>query len=476
MTKILLINPIIREHEPPISFPIGIGIIANIMLQNDFEVVVFDHNALRRDISTMISELKKIKDVDIVGIGEMITVYSSLKITVPIIRDIFPQAKIVIGGGVTLEPDIIFENVKGVDFCVHGEGEHTFFELCNHLRENKNDFEKINGISFIKEQQLHKTPPRRIERNLDIFPMPAYHLFPTEIYLKNPRFSDGGSYKRQATIIASRGCPNKCSFCWRMAGPGIRFRSVEKILEEIQYLKSNYHIDSMFFLDECINASEKRVAEICNGLLENKVNLPWISHARADRIDPGTLKLMKESGCIWLSVGLESGSDEMLKKMNKNVTAEQNKKAGIFIKQAGIKVNTSMMVGMPGETKETIEQSIALLEKIKPDSHAYFITTPYPGCDLYYLPEVQKQILERYGSKDKFFEVLGDASELTINLTDFSDEELIMLRDYARSRVPRKKRFKATAIAVLVRTAKCVLPEKLLDWLRSNAWVQKIIR
>ncbi|MDY6833748.1 MAG: radical SAM protein [Chloroflexota bacterium] len=473
--KILLINPIIREHAPPINFPIGIGIIANIMLQNDFEVTVFDHNALRYDEDTMISELKRIKDVDVVGIGGLITGYGYLKSIVPMVREIFPHSKIVIGGGVTIEPDIVFENIHGVDFCVHGEGEHTFLELCNQFREANSDFESINGISFRKGQEIYRTPERDLERNLDVFPMPAYHLFPTEVYLEHLTFADG--HQRQATLITSRGCPNKCTFCWRMTGRGIRFRSVEKILEEVEYLKSNYDIDSMFLLDEAINASEKRLGEVCKGFIDSKVDLPWISHARADRVNPDILNLMKEAGCIWLSVGIESGSKEMLEQMGKNVTPEQNKMAITLIKQAGIKITTSMMLGMPGETQNTVDQSIALLAETKPEAFLFGITTPFPGCDLYYMPEVQNQILERYGSKDKYFQALGDVHRLTINLTSFSDKELIRLRDHASY----KTRFKIGPLrrkvqAVVMYSAKYVIPEELYQRLRVVPLVQRVFK
>lgn len=474
--KILLINPIIREDALPKNFPIGIGIIASIMLQNGFEVAVLDHNARRYDESTVVSELKKIKDVDVVGIGGLITVYGYLKRIVPIVRDVFPQAKIVIGGGVTIEPDIVFENIHGVDFCVHGEAEHTFLELCSYLREKKDDFKNINGISFIEEQKIYLTPHRSLELNLDVFPMPAYHIFPTEVYLRNPDYPDTrhpDAFKRQATLITSRGCPNKCTFCWRMTGRNIRFRSVEKVIEEIEYLKSNYDIDSMFLLDETINSSGKRLNDLCNGFLENKIDLPWISHARTDRISPEGLALMKKAGCIRLSVGVESGNKEMLEKMHKHVTPEQNRKMIMLTKQAGIKIHTSMMVGMPGETRQSVEDSVTLLNETRPDTYCFFITTPYPGSDLYYMPEVEKQILARYASKDKFFEALGDASNLTINLTDFSDAELLRMRDYAQFKsLPGTLRARARVLSMV----KSVIPEKLASKLRESSIVQRIIK
>ncbi|GAF89398.1 unnamed protein product, partial [marine sediment metagenome] len=254
--KILLINPTIREHHPPYNFPAGLGIIAAIMIRKGHDLRAYDQNALRVSNEDMCRDLRKIKNIDIIGIGGLITTYGHLKRLIPGLREIFPKAKIILGGGVTIEPELIFEHMP-VDFCVYGEGEHTFRELCAAIERHEHGFSEIAGISYLEKDRVVRTSPRPVEADLDRFPMPAYDLFPAEIYfsnnvLKNLMRIDCGT-QRCATLLWSRGCPNQCTFCWRMMGRTWRFRSVDLVMEEIAYLRSRYGVDSYVFFDECIN-------------------------------------------------------------------------------------------------------------------------------------------------------------------------------------------------------------------------------
>jgi len=432
--KILLINPTIREHHPPYNFPAGLGIIAAIMLREGHDVHVYDQNALRVSNADMCRDLRKTKNIDVIGIGGLITTYGHLKCLIPGLQEIFPNAKIVLGGGVTIEPDVIFEHMP-VDFCVHGEGEHTFRELCAAIERQERDFSRIAGISYVDKDKVLKTSPRPIERDLDQFPMPAYDLFPAEIYFSNNTIKNQVGIhcgtQRCATLLWSRGCPNQCTFCWRMMGKTVRFRSVDLVMEEIAFLRSRYGVDSYLFFDECINASRKRSMEFATQLIERGYAAPWYSHARVTNFDEELASVFRRSGCVGLNFGIESGSTQMLVAMKKNVTPEQASKAVAIAQQANIRPVCTFIVGMPGETQATIRESARWIRRNRVRDYPLFFATPYPGCELYYMPLVQKRIEEKYVTKDGFFSALGDASDLSVNMTDFTDSELLRLREWA---------------------------------------------
>ncbi|HUU27804.1 MAG TPA: radical SAM protein [archaeon] len=434
--KILLINPEIRENSPPQVLPVGLAIIAAVMVQEGHEIHVYDKNALRVSINQMLRELRKIKDVSVIGLGGLITVYNNIKKIVPALREQFPHAKIVLGGGVTIEPDVIFKNMQ-VDYCVHAEGEITFLELCKAIEARQADFSQILGISYVENEKLVRTKPRPIERDIDQFPMPAYDLFPTEIYMHNygAMFRNMGlDAKRRAPLITSRGCPNQCTFCWRMAGRTIRYRSLDLVLEEIAFLRSNYGVDSYGFMDECFNANRKRSIEFATKLIERGFDAPWGASSRVDNFDEEFARILRQSGCVFANFGIESGSPKILKEMKKNASPQQASIAVSNAGKAGISAGLNFVIGMPGETKDTIKETIRWIRKNRKWKSAcgFHFATPYPGCELYYQPEVQKRIEEKYGSKDSFFSSLGNASEFRLNMTRLTDTQLIELREKAK--------------------------------------------
>ena len=430
--KILFINPRIRDKVKPTTFPTGLGIIAAIMVQKGYDVDVYDENALRPTILEMRRDLLRIKNVDIVALGGLITIYHHIKNLVPKLREIFPSAKIILGGGITVDPEVIFENIP-VDFCVHGEAEHNFPELCVAIGEYKKEIMNIKGISYIDHNRdlIVTTESGQLGNDLDQFPMPAYEIFPTEIYFNNnvlktvhPGMT---SAKRCATLIWSRGCPYKCTYCWRMTGRNWRYRSVDLVMEEIKYLRTKYGVDSYLFYDECINANRDKTVEFATKLIERGLVAPWYSHARVNLFDEELAKLLKRSGCVGLNFGIESGSPEILAEMKKRQTPDQASEAIRIAKAVNIRPVCTLMIGMPGETESTIQESVKWIRENRVRHSSFFFVTPYPACELYLQPDTQARIINKYGTKDAFFSVLGDASELTINLTTFTDNKLLAL-------------------------------------------------
>lgn len=469
--RILLVNPTIRDTKPPYVFPIGLGLIAALLRENGHEIVVYDQNALRVSNQKLCRDLKSIGPVDVVGLGGLITIYRHLKTLTPALREIFPNTPIVLGGGVTLDPAVIFENLP-VDFCVHGEGERTVVELCAMLegRGRGGDFSSIPGISYRDRGKLVQTAPRPIERNLDIFPMPAYDLFPTEIYFQNNFLNEviGRDLKttRTASLIWSRGCPNECSFCWRMAGKTMRFRSYESVMEEIAYLRSHYDVDSYLFVDECINASPKKFIGLAEALIERGFQAPWYSHARVNHFTDDVARAVARSGCVGLNFGIESASPKMLKVMNKHATPEEAAEAVAIAEKHGIQANCTFIVGLPGEDRETVLETVDWIKENRIKRLAFFYATPYPGTVIYNLPLTQQRIRERYGTRDRFFSALGDVTDFLVNMTELSDDEVRELPQWARRKLGPEQGYRPPGRTF--RPKELLRP--FLKMARSNHW------
>lgn len=440
---VLLINLTIRENRPPSAFPTGLALIAATARGAGHRVTVVDQDGTRMSDRRLLSELRRIAggpEVDLVGLGGLITLYAALKRVLPAVAEIFPRAARVVGGGVTIEPELLFERLP-VDYCVHGEGERTFAELCAALDDGQTDLRHVHGISFRGEEGIVRTPERGLEPDLDALPMPAYDLFPAERYfesnlIRNQMGIDRGSH-RGATLLWSRGCPNRCTFCWRMSGPTYRFRSVDRVMEELRFLRERYDVDSYLFYDECINADAERVREFSDALRQGGLAAPWYSHARVVGFDDALARSLASSGCVGLNFGVESANREILKQMRKNATPDQAARAVAAARENLIIPMCSFILGMPGETRESVQDTVEWIWCNAVTHFTFFFATPYPGCDLYHSDEVQARIRSTYGSNESFFEALGDAQDLTLNISRFSDEELGELRRSAENSARR---------------------------------------
>ena len=423
--KVLLINPPIRENAKPINFPIGLGIIASVLLENGHEVEVFDINALRLSKDQVISNLKKYSP-DLIGIGGLITTYKYLKWIIPEIKSIFPNLKIIVGGGVVTENPEILLKATVADYAVIAEGEITIVELLDALISNT-DLSEVKGLAFKNDQgNIIINPKRELIKNLDDSPMPAYHLFPMDIYLMNQSHSRILGRQPEMNIITSRGCPYNCNYCYHIFSKGVRYRSINSVIEEIKFFIDSYQVHSFILIDETFTINTKRVTEFCEALKRENIIITWSCYARVSLVEKNLLKTMKEAGCYRIGFGIESGSQKILDLMNKKETVEQAERAIKVVRKSGMICGTTFMCGYIGETKETMRETVSFCKKHL-ISTSFFFTTPYPGTQLYSI--VEDKVLRKYTNLDNFMETLGDVSDFVVNLTDFSDDELIQHRD-----------------------------------------------
>ena len=427
--EVLIINPPIRLTDKPRHIPHGLAILANI-IRNKLNLcpIFLDLNAHRYD-EKEVENIICNTSFDVVLIGGLTPVYGSIIKLSKFIKSINPEAKIIAGGIVAMSmPDILLKNSE-VDIVCTGEGEITVTELLDKFRKNLNaKVDDIAGICFKDgENKIVCTKPRPLIQNLDEqSSLPAYDLLPMEIYLSNPIVGIG----RDIDIIDMRGCPYHCTFCHQPWGHKLRAHSVDCIINAIKFLKENYDISFISFQDDEFMVSNKRVREFCGKRNRLFPDLLWSCTGRANvgARDEEIVKLMRDSGCVLISYGFESGSQRMLNSMRKMQTIEQMEKTLEISRKYGLPVPVSFIIGMPGENDESCRETVDFCIRNKIPLDSLMFATPYPGTEIF-------DYALRTGRIDRehiheFFMRLGDARDFTINLTDyFSDEELINRRE-----------------------------------------------
>ena len=392
--KILLINPpYIKQiygafkRAAPIHLPLGLAYIAAVLETNNFDVQVLDANA--EMLSVREAALHAIKSgASIIGLTAATNTIKRVYKIASIVKSIAPERVVIVGGPhPSAVPERTLRECSAIDIIVVGEGEKIIVELVTILakEEKLKNLMTVKGISFRFNNKIVSTPKQERIANLDELPFPARHLFPWKKYTPGAMLDVGIKKGEFATIITSRGCPNKCTYCssahfW---GITVRFRSVENIIKEVEHLVEKYRIKELEFVDDTFTASASRVKNFCELLLAKRIKIKWIAYARVNTISKELLQIMKKAGCFRLNFGLESGSQDILNNIKKNITLEQVRNAIKLAKKEGFFVDTSFMIGLPGDTKETVKQTIKFAIELNPHSALFCITTPFPGTELY---------------------------------------------------------------------------------------------
>jgi len=435
--QILLINPVIREWSKPNCFPTGLGYLAKTLTLAGHDVEVLDLNALRLP-STEVSKEIESCNYDVVGIGGLITVYSEIKNLARICKEIHPDKLIMAGGSVSTSiPKTLLEKTQ-VDIACIGEGEITVVEIVNALHNN-DPLEKVEGIWFKNQQgSLVANKSRPFVQDIDTIPFPRYDLFPTDIYLGNPigylnlkKWDDGvcdAPVERSINISSSRGCVFHCIYCYHdFMGARHRKRTALNIIQEIELLLEQYSPKYFHFIDDNFVVSRRNVFEFCSLIVERGLDITWGCAGRVNSMDESLLVAMKESGCRFITYGVESGSQRMLDVMKKDVKVEKVKEVlKLTMKHIGWPSPT-FIVGTPGENKATIQETVDFCKELELCPEAIFFMTLYPGTELYRMAlETGQLSLE---TEEDFVLSLGEQGEqLLVNFSELPDEELIEIK------------------------------------------------
>jgi anaerobic magnesium-protoporphyrin IX monomethyl ester cyclase len=295
------------------------------------------------------------------------------------VKKINPKLKTVVYGNQStfFAKDTVFK--EGIDFGVHREAEFVIRDLVRTIDTGK-DLRDVKGITYRVNGSAQTTDPQPFIRNLDELPIPDRTMLPAGITYFNP------IVKRMpfTTMTTSRGCPAKCNYCSAppFYGRIYRTQSAERVVNEMEKIQSLGYKE-VFFRDEVFNFKRSRVIDICKGLIKRRVDLSWIVSSRVDTVDKEMLEYMKEAGCHMLRFGIESGDQKILDNIEKGATLEQARQAFKWINEVGLESHCHCMMGMPGETSETLEKTIRFVLELKPSTMTCGVCTPYPGTKLF---------------------------------------------------------------------------------------------
>ena len=497
--KTLFVAPEIRLDGKPWHFPFWAGILAAIVEKKGDQVGIFDLNAERMNYGgdyiprEIISKEISSEDWDIIGIGGLTTAYNRMKQLIPLIRKCCPNAIIVSGGGwSTYNPDEILELIPDIDMVCIGEGEDTFSELYDEIKNDTRNFDKVKGLCLKTTNGVKFTEPRALISNLDQVPYPAYHLIATDIYFQYssiPFSLECMNSKRRASTVWERGCPRGCTFCshngmsridlQNIYGSGdrkegeklvrisdkendtfqlpARWPSAKYAVENVKLLHEDYGVDFVTILDENMTSNKKWTNEFCELYisegLSNSVKWGTLGDAPSVATQPSLLKTMKDAGCTYISFGFESASNKVLNEdIQKGQTRKHLQKTIAAVKDVGFQPITTFMIGNPHENIDDLMETLSFWIENNATINP-FICTPYVGSPLFYMNK--KFVLEQYDERlrhiyksdnnfsgkyvhklelkalDKFMAECGDATEYTATVSQyFSIPELFAIRQF----------------------------------------------
>jgi anaerobic magnesium-protoporphyrin IX monomethyl ester cyclase len=368
--KILLIYPNCLEDrvhaEDARVVPIGLYYIGALLKENQYDVEILNWHDIYKT-PHKIEETLREKKPDVIGFSIVhANRWGGIDIS-RMAKRIFPETKVVFGGiGATFLWEHLIRHFKEIDFAVLGEGEYSFLNLIQCVEKGDNEgIKKIKGIAFRDGTRIVKTEKAEEIQDLDKLPMPS-------------------KYFDFQHLSSSRGCPANCTFCGspQFWGRKVRFHSPEYFVEQLEQLYRR-GITFFYISDDTFTMKKDRVIEICKKINEKDLKITWFSISRVNFVDEEMLYWMRRAGCIQISYGVESGSEKIRNMLNKNIRTDDIKRAFALTTKYGILSRAYFIYGSPGESHETIQETIDLIHEIKPLSTIFYILDIFPGTALY---------------------------------------------------------------------------------------------
>ncbi|GBE05796.1 MAG TPA: radical SAM protein [Nitrospirae bacterium] len=425
--KILLINPPLTGVQSETRLPLGLSYIASVLRNDGHDVRVIDVNALKLSY-TLLEELIKDNEFDAVGLTGLITQFRQIQRITSIVRKT-SGVKIVLGGGLaSAAPEVVLMKTY-VDIAVIGEGEGTVVELFQALA-GKRPLEDVDGISYRKDNEIFSTGQRKPIEDISSLPFPAWDLFPMERYFnKNAMCMP----ERRISLVTSRGCPYRCTFCFHgIFGHRYRSRTAENIFLEMEFLYKKYRVRGFVFEDDTFVLNRKRVYRLCELIIKKKLKVYWTCNARINLVDKELIDRMKKAGCVEISYGIESGNQAQLDRIKKDITIKDAYRVIDMTKKAGIMTHGFMMIGIPGDTVDTVRDSIKFCKRAGLQAE-FTILAPIPGSKLFQDAVNMRSV---NATAENFVENWGSwLDEVLVNFTNLSDEKLIELKRNAENEI-----------------------------------------
>jgi len=361
--------------------PLGILYIGSALEEAGADVKILDFDAGRLNDSKVLDFIGQFKP-DLIGITA----------TTPIIKEAYRLSDLVkkhfaipiVLGGIhaTMNPEMCLKH-SSIDFIAKGEAENVIKELVREMSKTVPDFSSVRGLYYKKDESLHFTGERDLISDLDSIAFPARHLLKDFLSYRPP----DAERLPVAAIMTTRGCPGRCTYCCtnNIFKNRYRMRSIDNVIKEIDELITRFGVKEIHIADDAFNANRARTLKLCDAIRKRKynVNFEFLNGLRADMIDEGILEAFKSIGIKNVGFGVESADENILRNVNKNIMPDKVEKAVGLAKKKGFKIWVYFMIGLPGETPDTIRKSIEFAKKIDPDFAKFLIFKPFPGSAIY---------------------------------------------------------------------------------------------
>jgi anaerobic magnesium-protoporphyrin IX monomethyl ester cyclase len=395
--------------------PLGLSYVAASLEKAGFQVEMLDNYMLNKPIDE-VKQLVQGFSPEIVGITCGSATYTRCLETAKVVKETLPLCTVVVGGWhAAYMPDSLLQH-HDVDYVVMGEGERAMVELTNYILKSKGGkaLADIAGVGYRQNGSFVKNAPQFIS-NMDEIPFPARHLLPMKLYDRTIEFLNA---KPADVMSIARGCPFSCAFCEtkKLWGNTCRMFSPARVLDEVRYMVEKFGTRGVYFINDNFTIKKKQTEELCDLLKNSGLDLEWVCDTRVDLVNRELLQKMKAGGCEAIWFGVESGSQRILKRINRTITLEQTENAFQLCKQVGIKVACSFMLGFPDETREDLEATRKFADKLDPDWCQFNVFIAYPDSSLY-------QELLQTGNYDRLDEFL-----LTVKTSEFDYNSLMAIQ------------------------------------------------
>ena len=379
--KVLLVEPPRQSWElmgTCVSPPLGLAQLAAVLETAGIEVNIIDCNASGIGWQALGKTIEQLQPNIIGATATTPFLFEALR-AIQIAKKLNPNVVTVLGGPhATFAAEETLCQHSELDVIARGEGEQTLLELVR-CYEKGDDISQVKGIAFRYNQEVRQTPPQP-PVDVDELPLPAYHLLPMEKYY----FTIFGKF---ATVLSSRGCPHRCTFCseWRFWGEKWRPRNPKKVVDEIELLHKKFGRECFWFGDDCFNANAEHIQGICSEIMARGLDISWYYQGRADLVikHKELLPQMRQSGNLMAQIGVESATNKELKEFNKQLTMEQVKEAIDLLQKHDIVAQGLQIIGTRRDNANSISHKLRCMKWLDPAFPIFTMFTPFPGSDVY---------------------------------------------------------------------------------------------
>ena len=473
---LLLVNPGNRLEQfarlsdlATIAQPLGLAMIAAYVRQFGFSVAIIDaevYGWIPEEVIKKISEYNPL----VIGLSAFTTKMTAAGKILFLIKKYMPQVITIVGGHhPSAIPTRTLEE-EAVDFVIKGEGFFPIVELLRCIKDRRNEF-NIPGVWYREGDKIIGNGQASGLTNLDDLPMAAWDLLPMERYRAHhwQSWDHGLDMSGFAIIYTSLGCPFNCAYCSVNVvyqERRVRYRSPEKVVDEIRYLVEHYGVRYIEIIDDTFTLNYKRVELLCDKIIESglgdKVSM-WC-FARTDRADKKLMEKMRQAGIRWVFMGFESGDDVVLQGVNKKQTIDDIRVAVQNVREAGIYIGGNYVFGLPNDTKETMETTLAFAKELNTEHANFFVMMAYPGTQFHNLSKEKKYPLPEEWGQYGFFA----SNAIPMRNDNLSSQEILVFRDKAFQEYFSSQRYQSMILAKF--------GEEVLEFLRTKILTKTIVR